>query len=73
MITPAIGMLGPWELGIILVIVLIFFGVGKLPQIFGQLGLGIKAFKDAQKDEAIDATPGSAAIPEKDVEEAKEV
>ena len=69
MITPAIGMLGPWELGIILVIVLIFFGVGRLPQVFGQLGGAVKAFKDAQKDPALDATPG----PNIDVEEAKEL
>ena len=42
---------GPWELGLILVIVLIFFGVGKLPQVLGQLGSGVKAFKDGMKEE----------------------
>jgi len=70
MITPAIGMLGPWELGIILAIVLIFFGIGKLPQVFGQLGQGVKAFKDAQKPDAIDATPDVAS---NEPEQAKEV
>jgi sec-independent protein translocase protein TatA len=69
MVTFAIGMLGPWELGIILVIVLIFFGVGKLPQVFASLGQGVKAFKDAQKDDALDATPTPKSIPD----EAEEV
>ncbi len=69
MVTFAIGMLGPWELGIILVIVLIFFGVGKLPQVFRSLGQGVKEFKDAQKDEALDGTPRPKAIPD----EAEEV
>lgn len=45
---------GPWELGLILVIVLIFFGVGKLPQVLGQLGSGVKAFKDGMKDDEKD-------------------
>ncbi|HEX2858699.1 MAG TPA: twin-arginine translocase TatA/TatE family subunit [Alphaproteobacteria bacterium] len=31
---------------IILVIVLIFFGVGKLPNVMGDLGKGVKAFKE---------------------------
>lgn len=52
-----IGGFGPWELGIILVIVLILFGAGKLPQVFEAFGKGVKSFRDAQKDEAIDVTP----------------
>lgn len=37
--------LGPWELAIILLIVIIIFGVGKLPQIGGALGQGIREFR----------------------------
>ncbi|HUT03493.1 MAG TPA: twin-arginine translocase TatA/TatE family subunit [bacterium] len=37
---------GPTELIVILVIVLIIFGVGKLPGIGKALGKGIKEFKD---------------------------
>jgi sec-independent protein translocase protein TatA len=37
--------LGPWELAIIATIVVIIFGVGKLPQIGGALGTSIKEFK----------------------------
>ena len=42
--------LGPTELIIILVIVIIIFGVGKLPEIGGALGKGIKEFKHASND-----------------------
>jgi sec-independent protein translocase protein TatA len=40
------GRLGPTELIIILVIVLVLFGVGRIGKIAGELGSGIKAFKD---------------------------
>ncbi|MCJ7734617.1 MAG: twin-arginine translocase TatA/TatE family subunit [Anaerolineales bacterium] len=38
--------LGPTELIIILVIIVIIFGVGRIGKIGGELGSGIKAFKD---------------------------
>ncbi len=41
-----IGMPGTTELIIILVIVMIFFGIGKLPKVLGEMGKGVKAFKD---------------------------
>ncbi len=37
---------GPLELGIILVIVLLLFGVGRISKIAGELGSGIRSFKD---------------------------
>lgn len=45
---------GPTELIIILVIVVILFGVGRVGRIAGELGSGIRAFKDGIKgsDEA---------------------
>jgi sec-independent protein translocase protein TatA len=43
--------LGPWELGIILVIIVIIFGVGRLPEIGGALGKGIKEFRTSAKNE----------------------
>jgi len=42
--------IGPFELIIILVIVLIIFGAGKLADIGGALGKGIKEFRKASKD-----------------------
>ena len=38
--------IGPWEIALILVIILIVFGVGKLPQVGGAIGKGIRAFKN---------------------------
>lgn len=38
--------LGPLQLGIILLAVVIIFGVGKLPEVGGALGKGIREFKD---------------------------
>lgn len=45
------------ELLIILVIVLIIFGAGKLPELGDGLGRGIKNFRKAVKPEEIDVTP----------------
>ena len=47
--------LGPWEIGLILVIIVILFGVGKLPQVGGAIGKGIRAFRKAQSGEDEDA------------------
>lgn len=38
--------LGPTELLIILVIVIVLFGAGRIGKIAGELGGGIRAFKD---------------------------
>jgi sec-independent protein translocase protein TatA len=40
--------IGPMELILILVIVIIFFGVGKLPQVGESIGKAIRSFKKAQ-------------------------
>tara|TARA_B100000242_G_scaffold286488_1_gene252136 strand:+ start:51 stop:233 length:183 start_codon:yes stop_codon:yes gene_type:complete len=39
--------LGHWEIILILVIVLIVFGAGKLPKIASDLGKGIKSFRES--------------------------
>jgi sec-independent protein translocase protein TatA len=49
--------LGWPEILLILVIVLIVFGVGKLPQVGKDLGKGIRAFKKAQSGEDEEETP----------------
>ena len=43
--------LGMQELIVILVIIVIIFGAGKLPEIGSGIGKGIKNFKDATKKE----------------------
>jgi len=43
--------IGPWEIALVLVIILIVFGVGKLPQVGGAIGKGLRAFKRGQRGE----------------------
>ena len=43
--------LGHWEIVLILVIVLIVFGAGKLPKVAGEIAKGIKSFKEGLKEE----------------------
>ena len=43
--------LGHWEIILILIIVLIIFGAGKIPKVAGELAKGIKSFKQGLKDE----------------------
>lgn len=41
---------GPLELVLILVIVTMLFGVGKLPEVFGSVGRGIREFRKQSAD-----------------------
>ena len=43
--------LGPTELIIILVIVVVLFGVGRITKIAGEMGSGIRAFKEGLQGE----------------------
>ena len=46
--------IGPWEIALILVIIMIIFGVGKLPQVGGAIGKGMRAFKKGQSGEEVE-------------------
>ena len=50
-----------WHILIVLLVVLIVFGAGKLPQIMGDLGKGIRSFKagidDSKKPEQAQLPP----------------
>ncbi|MDP2932352.1 MAG: twin-arginine translocase TatA/TatE family subunit [Chloroflexota bacterium] len=43
--------IGPWEIGLVLVIILIVFGVGRLPQVGTAIGKGIRGFRKATRGE----------------------
>ena len=61
--------LGIPELIIIMVIIMIIFGAGKLPEIGGGIGKAIKSFKKSVKEpDEIDVTPQSNKNSEKDKE-----
>lgn len=53
--------LGIGELLIILVIVLVVFGAGKLPEMGEGIGKGIQNFRKSVKTEEIDITPDNSA------------
>ena len=42
----------PWELGVVLVIVVIIFGVGRLPEVGGAMGKAIREFRSSVKGDA---------------------
>jgi sec-independent protein translocase protein TatA len=43
--------IGIWQVVLILVIVLILFGAGKLPKVMGDVAKGVKSFKAGMKDD----------------------
>ena len=50
--------LGPWEILLVLIVVLMLFGAKRLPELARGLGLGINEFRDAvdsSKKEIMDA------------------
>lgn len=46
--------IGVWQVVLILVIVLIIFGAGKLPRVMGDVAKGIKNFKSGMSSDADD-------------------
>ncbi len=53
------GKIGPLEIGLILLVVVMIFGVGKLPEVGSAIGKSIRAFKKSQEsdDEEEEETP----------------
>jgi sec-independent protein translocase protein TatA len=43
--------IGPWQIALIVIVVLLLFGGKKIPELMRGLGSGIKEFKDASKEE----------------------
>lgn len=61
MVIYPLGIVGPWEIVIIALIVLLLFGGKKIPELMKGLGKGVKSFKDGlnevEKDiKGVDAT-----------------
>jgi len=53
---PALAFLNAWEIVLILAVVVLFFGVKKLPGLARGFGQGIKEFKTAVREEESDKT-----------------
>ncbi|WP_318311048.1 twin-arginine translocase TatA/TatE family subunit [Flagellimonas crocea] len=46
-----LGMLGPWQIVLIVAVIVLLFGGRKIPELMKGLGSGIKEFKDATKED----------------------
>ena len=46
-----LGAIGPWQVGLIVIALLLLFGGKKIPELMKGLGSGIKEFKDASKED----------------------
>ena len=51
------GWIGPWEIAILLVIVLLVFGPKRLPEMGRSLGKGMREFKDSITGKDDDSRP----------------
>jgi len=49
--TTLLGMFGPWEIVIIVLVIVLIFGGRKIPELMKGLGQGMKEFKKATKDD----------------------
>ena len=47
--------IGVWQVVLVLVIVLIIFGAGKLPKVMGDVAKGVKNFKSGMAEESADS------------------
>jgi sec-independent protein translocase protein TatA len=46
-----LGVIGPWQIVLIIVVVLLIFGGKKIPELMRGLGQGMKEFKKATKED----------------------
>jgi len=60
------------KLLVILVIVFVIFGAGKLPKMMGDIGKGIKSFKDGLKGEEEIGTAEDTKLPSEKIKEKDE-
>lgn len=58
--------IGVWELMLILAIVFVLFGAGKLPQVMKDLGQGVKSLKDGLKGDQNQAVQNPAQASQSD-------
>ncbi|MCB1969644.1 MAG: twin-arginine translocase TatA/TatE family subunit [Geminicoccaceae bacterium] len=54
--------IGIWQVVLILMIVLILFGAGKLPKVMGDVAKGVKSFKSGLKDDDDDDDKASITV-----------
>lgn len=58
----SLAAIGPWQIVLIVLIVLLLFGGKKIPELMRGLGSGLKEFKDASKDDTKEPTQNDKNI-----------
>ncbi len=54
------GTFGVWQWVVVLIIVLLLFGRGKIPGLMSDMAKGLKAFRKGMKDDEDETTPADA-------------
>lgn len=62
--------LGPWQIGLIVLLALVFFGRGRISEMMGDVGKGIKSFKKGLTEEE-ESAAAQARIEPKTVDAAE--
>ena len=59
MLVSLLGVIGPWQIVIIALVILLLFGGKKIPELMKGLGKGVKSFKEGvnEVDEQVNKTP----------------
>lgn len=57
---------GIWQILLIVLIVFLIFGAGKLPNVMGDLAKGVRNFKKGLTEDETDVKPGAIADASKD-------
>lgn len=61
-----LGWMGPWQIVLIVVVILLLFGGRKIPELMRGLGRGMKEFKDATKEDG-----GNSSNPSESTKDSK--
>jgi len=59
--------LSPTELIIVLVIIVLLFGVGRISKIAGELGSGVRSFREGLKGDEDESKPVDSSTTDKDI------
>lgn len=57
------GVVGPWQIVLIVAVALLMFGGKKIPELMGGIGKGMKEFKKAIKEEDTSAAEAPKETP----------
>ena len=68
MLVYPLGIIGPWQIVIIALVIVLLFGGKKIPELMKGVGKGVRSFKEGMNE--IDEQVNSAAEPKKDTPEA---